>query len=148
MTDLDGAPFKHGAAAFGGPNYCDRFNPAHATDIDAWRKLRHWCRVGLRRRDMQAWIIKDWINTVWAPACNEVSSRPHGTFREALVVARIWNTSRGEALTALNAAQTEADSRKRIAAELAEYAKGSSTHRDRIGVMQRPGAAYDFFAAT
>jgi hypothetical protein len=147
MTDLDGVPFKHGAATFGGTKYCNRFNPAHATDIESWRKLRHWCRVALRRRDMQEWIIKDWINGVWVKAYNEVISRPHGTFREAFVVARIWNTSPGDALEALRAAQGEADPRKRIAAELAEYAKGSSTHQDRIGVMQRPGGVYDFLAA-
>jgi hypothetical protein len=147
MMDLDGVPFKHGAVSFGGTKYCNRFNPARAADIEAWRKLRHWCRVALRRRDMQEWVIKDWINTVWVPAYNEVISRPHGTFREAFVVARIWNTSHGDALNALNAAQTEVDPRKRIAVELAEYAKGSSTRQDRVGVMKRPGAVYDFFAA-
>lgn len=148
MTDLDGAAFEHDAATFGGTNYCNRFNPRRRNNPEAWRELRHWCRVGLRRRDVQEWVIKDWINTVWLPAYNEVMGRPHGTLKEAFVVARIWNTSRGAALKALRAAGAETDPEKRIAAELARYADGNSTHRARLGLMQRPGVVYDTLGGT
>jgi hypothetical protein len=146
MTDLNGEAFKHDAATFDGAPYCDRSNPARKTNVQAWQRLRHWCRIALRRRDMQAWIINDWISSVWAPAYNEVMERPHGTFREAFILARIWNTSRGSALAALGAAGTKADPRDRVAAELADYARRSRTHQQRVPVMQRPGVVYDFLA--
>jgi hypothetical protein len=146
MVDLNGEEFKHGEPTFGGPHYCDQFNRARFEDFAAWRKLRHWCRVGLRRRDMQAWIIRDWINSFWVPAYNEVMRHPHGTVSEAFVLARIWNTSHGSALNALSKAGVEANPEKRIAAELSAYAAESPTHKQRVGVMQRPGAVYRFLA--
>jgi hypothetical protein len=144
MQDLDRNEFQHAFPVWGGSSYCMKFNPERRLDSKAWQILRHWSRVGLRRRDMQTWIVTDWLNTFWVPAYNEVMRRPHGTAKEALVVARMWSSAPGDALSALSAAGSEPDPRKRIAAELARYAAGSQTHRDRVGVMHRPGAAYDF----
>jgi hypothetical protein len=146
ITDLEGKDFQHGAPTFDGSNYCTRFNPERELDTEAWRKLRHWCRVGLRRRDMQEWIILDWLNNTWVQAYNEVMGRMHGTVPETLLVARMWNSSKRDALKALATAGNEPDPRKRIAAELASYAARSDTNRGRVGVMQRPSAAYDFLA--
>jgi hypothetical protein len=144
MNDLDGVPFRHDAATFGGASYCSRFNPGGRLDAEAWRRLRHWCCVALRRRDMQEWIILDWLDHVWRKALAEVVRRPHGTIREALVVARIWNSSKGAALEALDAAASETDPDRRIAVELRKYGEGSETRRRRAGVMQRPSTAYAF----
>ncbi len=144
MASASCTEFPHGKQADAdGDLYCDQYSQ---TDLVAWNKLRHWCRVGLRRRDMQVWIIEDWINNVWVPAYTEVIGRPHGTLKEAFIVARIWSTSGGDATAALLAAGTESDPGKRIAAELARYGAGDATHEGRSGVMQRPWAAYDFFS--
>jgi hypothetical protein len=142
MQDLDGQPFQHAFPIFGGNKYCSRFNPNGQLDARAWQTLRHWSRVALRRQDMQAWILKSWLNEVWVPAHNEVLGRPHGTIQEALVVARMWNSSKGDALAALQAAGAESEPTKRIQAELDHYGQQSATHHDRIGVMKRPGVVY------
>ena len=142
MQDLDGQPFQHAFPVFGGSKYCPRFNPDGQLDARAWQTLRHWSRVALRRRDMQAWIIKTWLNEVWVPAHDEVLGRPHGTIQEALVVARMWNSSKGEALAALQAAGAEAEPAKRIQVELDHYGQQSATNRERAGVMKRPGVVY------
>ncbi len=137
MADLDGVPFRHGAAALAASDYCSRFNAAGALDAEAWQRLRHWCRVGLRRRDIQEWVMLDWLNGTFAEAVNAVLARPSGTLREATVVARILNSSRGAMNEALRAAGDETDPERRIGAELDEYAKGSETRAGRRGVMQR-----------
>ncbi|MGO9113774.1 MAG: hypothetical protein ACLP9L_31480, partial [Thermoguttaceae bacterium] len=144
MTDLNGVPFRHSAATFGGRKYCQRFNPSGQIDAESWRRLRHWCRIGLRQRDMQEWILKHWINKTWIPSYNEVMRHPHGTIREALVVARMWNSSSGDAYRALNAASSESDPNRRIAIELRSYGLRSATNESRAGVMQRPVVVYDF----
>jgi hypothetical protein len=145
-TDLAGQKFQHAAPTLGGPRYCTRFNAERELDAQAWQKLRHWCRVGLRRRDMQEWIVLDWLNDVWVRAYSEVMRRSHGTVPEALVVARMWNSSKGDALKGLAAAGDEPDPQKRIALELASYAARSETNQGRVGLMQRPSAAYGFLA--
>ena len=142
MQDLDGQPFQHAFPVFGGSKYCPRFNPDGHLDARAWQTLRHWSRVALRRRDMQAWIIKTWLNEVWVPAHNEVLGRPHGTIQEALVVARMWNSSKGDALGAVQAAGAEPEPAKRIQVELDHYGQRSATNRERAGVMKRPGVVY------
>jgi hypothetical protein len=142
MQDLDGKPFQHAFPVFGGDNYCSRFNPDGQLDARAWQTLRHWSRVALRRRDMQAWIIKSWLNEVWVPAYHEVLGRPHGTIQEALVVARMWNSSKGDALAALQAAGAEPEPARRIQVELDNYGQRSATNRERAGVMKRPGVVY------
>lgn len=109
-----------------------------------WQLLKKWSLEGLRRRDLQAWILKDWINRYWLPAYNAVMSEPHGSFKEALVVARIWNTSPADGRKALDAAKGKTAVGDRIEAELAKYAEGSATRRRRVPVMRRPGVVYDF----
>ncbi|MGE4048829.1 MAG: hypothetical protein AB7F35_28515 [Acetobacteraceae bacterium] len=146
MTDLDGIPFRHAASTWGGATYCGRFNAGKQLDAEAWRRLRHWCRVALRRRDMQEWIIRDWLDDVWSKARAEVMRRPHGSMREALVVARMWNSSKGAALEALSEAEGESGPDRRIAAAIQRYGKGSETRRRRAGVMQRPVTVFAAFA--
>jgi hypothetical protein len=147
MTDLNGEEFRHAAAHYGGEDYCHRFNPAGQVDVQRWRKLRHWCRVALRRQDMQEWVLKYWLNTFWIPSYNEVIGRPQGTVQEALVVARMWSSAPGEAQAALNAAGAEADRTKRIKIELRDYGNRSRTNDRRAKhVMPRPVIAYDLSA--
>ena len=95
MQDLDGNQFQHAFPVWGGSGYCMKFNPERRLNSKAWQILRHWSRVGLRRRDMQAWIVNDWLNSFWVPAYNEVMRRPHASAKEALVVARVELGSRG-----------------------------------------------------
>jgi hypothetical protein len=144
MVDLKNEPFQHSAATFGGTHYCQGFNPSGEIDAERWRRLRHWCRVALRRRDMQEWILRDWLNATWIRSYNEVMRQPQGTVREALVIARMWNSSHGDALKAIKAAGTESNEDKRIARELANYAKKSDTHARRVKIMRRPLVAFDF----
>ena len=147
MTDLDGEPFKTPFPFWAGSKYCSRFDPSGTPNPPAWQVLRHWSRVALRRRDMQEWIVNDWLNNVWNPAFTEVLRRPHGTVEEALVIARIWSSAKGQAITALNSAGSMADPRQRMETELRNYAARSDTNKERAaGVMRRPGAAYAFIA--
>jgi hypothetical protein len=62
--------------------------------------------------------------------------------QEALVVARMWNSSKGEALASLQAAGAEPEPAKRIQVELDHYGQQSATNRERAGVMKRPGVVY------
>jgi hypothetical protein len=93
-------------------------------------------------------LAKAWLNEVWIPAYNEVLGRPHGTLREALIVARMWNSSKGDALSALQAAGSEADPATRIEASLDRYGQCSATKLGRIPVMRRPGIVYDALKVT
>lgn len=140
LIDLDGEPFSDVAESYAGPKYCQRFNSSSRLDPERWQRLRHWSRVGLRRRDIQAWIVGDWVAHRWMPAYLEVSSRPEGTLAEAFIIARIRNSSPALAQAALKAAGSATDPTRRIMAELARYARGSETNRCRAGVMQRPAA--------
>jgi hypothetical protein len=104
-----------------------------------WETLKTWCLTGLRRFDIQKWILEYWVDHYWLPAYEAVMKDPNGTLEEAFVVSRIWNTSKGAGLAALAAAKGKKTPAERIAAELATYPK-----KDRYGVMQRPGAVYKF----
>ena len=88
---------------------------------------------------MQAWILQYWVDHYWTPAYDAVMNEKHGSLLEALVVARIWNTSEGDGRSALSAAHGETTVQARIDKELAHY-----NRPDRNGTMRRPGAAYEF----
>lgn len=145
MTDLDGNPFLHEAAYLDGAGYCRRFNRNRELDAKAWQRFRHWCRVGLRRRDVQEWIMRDWLNKYWVPAFNQVMAHHLGSIEEVFIVARIRNSSNSDAIDALRAARNAATPADRISLELANYGSKSKTKAGRRGVMQRPGAAYAHF---
>ena len=153
MTDLDGKKFAHAEPTLGGESYRKDHDPSARLDPEAWQKLRHWCRVGLRRRDMQSWVMQYWLEHIWAPAYDEVLSKPHGTIREAFVLARIWSTSRGEGQGALGAAHLETEPERRIGAEFSFYNydrrkhRIDQTHLSRNGVMRRPGVVLNAFTS-
>ena len=153
MTDIDGTQFQHDASTLGGEPYCSEHDPSGRLDTEAWQKLRHWSRIALRRRDMQAWVLQYWLDHVWAEAYSTVVATPHGSLREALAVARIWSSSRGDALRALRAAGQEPDTGKRLSAELETYShdprtgKVDDVHAARTGIMQRPWAIVDLISA-
>jgi hypothetical protein len=146
MKDLDGKPFEHDLVTYGGKKYCHRFDSADISNAKAWQVLRHWCRVGLRRRDMQAWIMRYWLDHVWSPAYQAVLAHPHGTLEEAFVIARAWSSSAGWGRQALAAAGSETDAKNRIALELAHYGSHGQTYKNRLGLMQRPAAAFNLMA--
>jgi hypothetical protein len=104
-----------------------------------WDILKSRTLEGLRRRDMQEWILDYWLQHYWQPAYAAVMSDKHGSVQEAFVVARIWNTAPGDGQAALSAAHGIADSRARIDAEFKKYKRPS-----REGTMRRPIAAYEF----
>jgi hypothetical protein len=116
------------------------YNTIRNNGGERWEILKKWCRAGLRRSDMQQWVLEYWVENYWRPAREEVMKHPHGTLQEALVVARIWNTSKGAGLTALSAAEGRTTPEERIEAELATYPK-----KDRHGVMRRAATVYEFF---
>lgn len=140
MTDLDGERFSEVGEHYAGQRYCSRFAGDARLDPKAWQRLRHWSRVGLRRRDMQAWVVQDWVTKQWLQAYNTVLDLPHGSLAEAFIIARIRNSSPALARAALSAAAGETDPSRRIGAELRRYADASETNRCRAGVMQRPAA--------
>lgn len=140
MTDLDGEKFSAVGENYAGPRYCSRFAGNARLDPGAWQRLRHWSRVGLRRRDMQGWVVQNWVTGQWLSAYNTVMSLPHGSLAEAFIIARIRNSSPALARAALAAASRETNPARRIAAELGRYAQASETNRCRAGVMQRPAA--------
>ena len=76
---------------------------------------------------------------------------PYGTLAEALVLGRIWSTSKGDGLGALDAAGTERDASRRVQEEFDYYAwnhrkqRMDDTHRGRIPIMKRPGVVVDAF---
>lgn len=140
MTDLDGERFSKVGEHYAGPRYCSRFAGHARLDLGAWQRLRHWSRIGLRRRDMQAWVVQNWVTGQWLSAYRTVMSLPHGSLAEAFIIARIRNSSPGLARAALAAASRETDPARRIGTELKRYAQASETNRCRAGVMQRPAA--------
>lgn len=142
MTDIFGEPFHHDAVDFGGPNYCNRFNSDHMHQPQQWQAFRSWARLGLRRQDMQRWIVDTWINRYWLPAYDMVMKQPRGSLSEAFVIARIWNSGSGLATAALRAASAASDPDERIRLELDDYGARSATYSSRRGVMQRPGNIY------
>ncbi|MGO7968733.1 hypothetical protein [Rhizobium ruizarguesonis] len=147
MSDLDGKPFDHGAVTYGGAKYCQRFNLNRKLDPRQWQTLRHWCRLGLRDKAIQAWVVQDWLDRVWMPTYRSVMDRRvPGSVLEAFVLARIVNTSNGALKKALEAAGQTSDPERRIEAELANYAGKNQTHIGRVGLMRRPGAVFDHFS--
>ena len=138
MTDLDSVPFKHDFPYLGGLGYCPIYNGDKRLDPAAWQRLRHWERVGLRRRDMQTWVVNYWLNAYWLPAYQSVMARPHGTVSEALIIVRIANSGPALAAHAVKLAGNEPDTQRRIDTELGYYGNLKKTYHDRLGVMRRP----------
>jgi hypothetical protein len=145
-TDIFGEAFHHDAVNFAGDDYCQAKNAEHVDQPQQWQKLRSWARLGLRRKDMQRWIVDTWINRYWLPAYGAVMSHPHGSLREAFVVARIWNSGAGLAKAAMDAAGASADPAERVQIALDKYAENHKTYARRRGVMQRPFAVYEKLA--
>ncbi|MGO7532775.1 hypothetical protein [Rhizobium leguminosarum] len=139
MNDLNGAPFLHGAVKYGGTSYCRRFNPNKLLEAKDWQTFRNWARISLRDREMQRWVVEYWLSNVWRPTLARMGDKADIT--EAFVVSRIWNTSNGAAIRALENAAGHQDVKRRIRLELASYG-----HTRRHGLMQRMGVAFDHIA--
>jgi hypothetical protein len=136
MQDLDGRPFEHSLPLYGGRDYCQRFNPGNRTDMRRWQVLRHWCRVGLRMRQIQRWILTKWINSYWVKAYNAVSANG-GTLDDCFVISRIWNSSSESGQHAAAMLRGSSDDALRLQRILDFYG-----HESRHPFMKRPGEAY------
>ncbi|MFJ4194452.1 hypothetical protein [Pseudomonas sp. NPDC089534] len=139
-VDLDGKPFGHNAFG-GGASYCATYRKGSTTRED-WQVFRHWMRAALREKDVQRYIIDRWLAKVWVPSFEHVTAAG-GSVEEAMINARIRNSSPGTAECALKRARDGGgDVDARIAAELSAYVssacKGNPSHERRFGSMKRP----------
>ena len=140
--DLVGAPFGHPSNPHAGSKYCgDYFNGA--TDEKDWQVFRHWIRAALRADDIQFWILDEWLRNYWLPSYKAVLATEGGSVEEAMINARIRNSSSATALCALRHASGATD---RIEAQLEAYTikkcGGKADHRRRFGEMMRPVVLY------
>ena len=122
-------------------------------DGEEWTVFKRWIRAALLEREVQRWILADWISRFWLPSFDAVSAAG-GSASEALVNARIWNSSKGSALCALKAASRKqaantARTVNRIQIELEAYAhpgacpRSSKHNKSRWPYMLRPVALFD-----
>jgi hypothetical protein len=112
-----------------------------------WAVFKRWMRDALLQREAQRWIIADWLTTIWLPSFDAVREAG-GSTEEALVNARIWNSSKGSAMCTLRAASRAENASNarpvdRIQMQLNAYASGCprSSQRyikDRWPYMLRP----------
>lgn len=148
MHDLDEKQFGHDAKLPGGKRYCLRFFPKGTTTLDDWQIFRHWMRAALRQEDIQRYIIERWLNKIWLPSYREVI-KSGGTVEEAMVNARIRNSSPVTARCAIKQAKGSAN---RITSQLEAYTskacKGNPNHSRRFGSMKRPVELYRYFRST
>ncbi|PWK45519.1 hypothetical protein [Pseudomonas sp. OV226] len=143
--DLDAKPFAHDIYG-GGSSYCG----AHmngATTLEDWQIFRHWIRTALRQKDVQSFIINQWLTNVWVPSYQAVLAAG-GSVEEAMINSRIRNSSPVTAKCAIDKANQVADG-KRIETQLKAYTdpdcKGKARHSERFGVMKRPMVLYRHF---
>jgi hypothetical protein len=106
-----------------------------------------WIKLSLQQRDGQRWLLEEWLNRYWLPSLSEVTS-VNGTVEEALINARIRNSSPDLARCAIKQASGAKD---RVQAELVAYASPNLCHgakerfkTDRWGWMKRSAALYNF----
>ncbi|WP_415770300.1 hypothetical protein [Pseudomonas sp. LB3P38] len=144
-NDLDGKPFKHDKFP-GGKKYCPIYKKG-STTMEDWQIFRHWMRASVREKDVQRYIIERWLNKVWLPSYNAVLAAG-GTVEEAMINARIRNSSPVTAACAIKSAKGSAD---RIKAELEAYTSkscgGKPGHTRRLGSIMRPVVLYHYFKA-
>jgi hypothetical protein len=147
MNDLNGLPFGHARYGYAGDAYCRRFH-TKATNEEDWRVFRHWIRAALRIEDVQRWLVEQWIASFWMESYRKVMAASGGTVEEAMVNARIRNSSTVTAECAIAHARPAAD---KIKAQLEAYTlstcRGSPSHKRRFGQMQRPIALYRRFSS-
>lgn len=140
-VDLDGVLFGHASYE----KYCD--DRDGSTSREDWQIFRHWMRAALRLRDVQRYIIEQWINEEWLTSYHAVMDAG-GTVEEAMVNSRIRNSKPYTANCALKKAN-EGDPDKRIQAQLMAYTseacKGKEGHERRFGEMLRPVELYRHF---
>ena len=149
-TDLDGKAFMHRHNGTSRACYCDSYlNKAQTTPED-WQIFRHGMRQALRKEDVQLWILRNWVTEVWWPSYNAVMATPRGTVQEAMINARIRNSSPATARCALKGAQGAGDASARIQQQLTLYSsdkcRGKKRHAERVGYMMRSVAVYDSFS--
>jgi hypothetical protein len=106
-----------------------------------WHIFSTWMREALRKRDVQLFILEDWLERNWIPSYMQVI-RAGGNAEEALVNARLWNSSRQKARCTLRAAQ---GARDRAMAEINASIPCAGYGRDRIFVLQRVVALFRHF---
>lgn len=106
-----------------------------------------WIKLSLQQRDGQRWLLEEWLNRYWRPSLTEVT-RANGTIEEALINARIRNSSPELAQCAIKRALGAKD---RVQAELDAYARPDLCHgakerfrTDRWGWMKRSATLYSF----
>jgi hypothetical protein len=143
MVDLYGNRFLHDLPYDDGPKYCPLYLGKPDSDPKHWQIFRTWARNTLRSREIQAWIVNNWLRTEWKPAYEMTVIFAKGEIQDAFVMARIWNTGAGTARRIFHKALSRYpnDMTQRVAFELNEYGN-TPTHRSRRGVMQRPAVTY------
>ena len=106
-----------------------------------------WIKLSLQQRDGQKWLLEQWLNRYWCPSLKNVTGA-HGTIEEALINARIRNSSPELAQCAIKRASGAKD---RVQAELDAYASpdhcpGAKERfkTDRWGWMKRSVTLYGF----
>jgi hypothetical protein len=118
-----------------------------------WAIFKRWTKAALLEREAQRWILADWVARFWLPSFDAVRDA-EGSAGEALVNARIWNSSKGSALCALGAASRAQAANpgggvNRIQIELDAYARpgacprSSEHNRSRWPYMRRPVVLLD-----
>jgi len=146
-VDIFNEAFHHDAVTWSGDKYCRDHNPRNVNQPEQWQTFRSWARLGLRRKDMQRWVVDTWINDYWLTAYDRVMNAPHGSMGEAFVIARIWNSGSKYATDAMSAAASSADPARRVQLALDNYCARKTTYANRRGVMQRPFAVYQMLVA-
>jgi hypothetical protein len=143
-VDLNGQPFGHGVFP-GGKKYCPLYQNKAKTTLEDWQIFRHWTRAALRQESVQRYMINRWIEREWLPSYRAVLAAG-GTVEEAMINARIRNSSPKTAACAIKKAKGVSD---RIKAELNAYVGkecgGNPRHKERIPAMMRPVVLYRHF---